>query len=236
MDLQSFDNLLAWTRRVRSCFEDEHAVYYAVVANKIDLAERRAISPSNHNALVREQQTYRFSTQYRKGGLTVSLCSYQVSAKTGTNVKAMFSRIAADLLGLRLSNAYLMSLGATLLSPRYSTRSKCEEETTGYEHEGSHHQSRSSFVSDTSTIRINSVTTTGTSLLGTNEEHEERKELASDKPETEMEKSGSIEGQRSDATDRSGNISEMTSFAIDEKSTRSEETSMGNCCCCCTIV
>jgi len=49
--------------------------------------------------------------------IDIPIVSYQVSAKSGSNVMAMFHRIAADVLGLRLTNEYLINLGASLLSP-----------------------------------------------------------------------------------------------------------------------
>ena len=39
--------------------------------------------------------------------------------KTGSNVTAMFTRVAADCLGIRLSNTYLFGLGATLTTTRW---------------------------------------------------------------------------------------------------------------------
>jgi len=61
--------------------------YTALVANKSDMDYMRAVTPAKHDDFADENEFY----------------SYNVSAKSGDNVKACFHRIAADLAGVVLT-------------------------------------------------------------------------------------------------------------------------------------
>ncbi len=62
---------------------------FALVANKIDLEHRRTIKSDRHHRFAQEN----------------GLLTYAVSAKSGEGVDLCFQKIAAELLGIRLSKA-----------------------------------------------------------------------------------------------------------------------------------
>jgi len=65
----------------------ERAPTFALVANKIDLEHLRAIKSDRHHKFAQEH----------------GLLTYAVSAKTGEGVQLCLQKVAADLLGIRLS-------------------------------------------------------------------------------------------------------------------------------------
>lgn len=81
--------------------------------------------------------------------------SYQVSARMGSNVKATFHRIAADVLGVRLTNAYLLGLGAVLKTARLGTiETTTSELAARADHWGSSLSDRSKVSTDRIEPRI----------------------------------------------------------------------------------
>ncbi|XP_071828519.1 ras-related protein Rab-28-like [Apostichopus japonicus] len=88
----SFDNVEDWLQKVKEVFKDqEKGPHIALVGNKMDLEHMRAIKPDKHNKLAQE---YGFSSHF-------------VSAKTGDSVNLCFQRIAAEILGIKLSKSEL---------------------------------------------------------------------------------------------------------------------------------
>lgn len=56
--LQSFLNLTAWLDLVKGSSQDK-LPYAAVIANKSDLKEQRAVAAADHNSFVKENGLYR---------------------------------------------------------------------------------------------------------------------------------------------------------------------------------
>jgi len=108
----SFADLEDWYRLVQATFATHDMPYVALVGNKstllgvyvlpraccltrnvfaADLLHMKAVKTSKHNQFAEENDFY----------------SYVMSAKTGDQVNACFTRIAADLAGVVLSRAEL---------------------------------------------------------------------------------------------------------------------------------
>ena len=84
----SFDSLEDWLDLCRATLAGaEKPPTYALVANKIDLEHLRAIKSDRHHKFAQEN----------------GLLTYAVSAKTGEGVSLCLQKIAADLLGIRLT-------------------------------------------------------------------------------------------------------------------------------------
>lgn len=84
----SFDNLEDWLEMCKAALVGaEKPPTYALVANKIDLEHLRAIKSDRHHKFAQEN----------------GLLTYAVSAKTGEGVSLCLQKIAADLLGIRLT-------------------------------------------------------------------------------------------------------------------------------------
>ena len=94
---QSFENLEDWIRACKRIMsqqqpESESSLQkksptYALVANKIDLEHLRTIKSDRHHRFAQEN----------------GLLTYAVSAKSGEGINLAFQKIAAELLGIRLS-------------------------------------------------------------------------------------------------------------------------------------
>ena len=84
----SFESLQDWLELCRVCLAGtERRPSYALVANKIDQEHLRVIKSDRHHKFAQDN----------------SLLTYAVSAKTGEGVNLCMQKIAADLLGIRLS-------------------------------------------------------------------------------------------------------------------------------------
>ncbi|KAG7159281.1 ras-related protein Rab-28-like [Homarus americanus] len=86
----SLDTLQDWVTAVRRAARaQERPPILALVANKADLEHARQVKSERH---------HRFANEH---GMT----SYVVSAKTGEGVSLSFQKVAAELLGIRLTKA-----------------------------------------------------------------------------------------------------------------------------------
>jgi GTPase SAR1 family protein len=83
---ESFSNLEDWLNQVKKYYKTDAKIY--LVGNKVDLISQRQVSESNHEKFIRLNNL--------DGGL-------YVSAKTGENVVKAFYKIAAEAVGIRLS-------------------------------------------------------------------------------------------------------------------------------------
>jgi len=84
----SFEHLDSWLEQCRAALaSQEKQPTYALVANKIDLEHLREIKSDRHHKFAQEH----------------GLLTYAVSAKTGEGVGLCIQKIAAELLGIRLS-------------------------------------------------------------------------------------------------------------------------------------
>jgi len=84
----TFERLSGWLEVCRAALaSQERAPTFALVANKIDLEHLRAIKSDRHHKFAQEH----------------GLLTYAVSAKTGEGVQLCLQKVAADLLGIRLS-------------------------------------------------------------------------------------------------------------------------------------
>jgi Ras-related protein Rab-28 len=92
---QSFQDLEDWLRLVKRTFdaagENSQMPYAALVGNKLDLGHLRAVRRETHDQFCDEND----------------LNSFLCSAKSGDQVKAAFTRIAADLAGVTISKPEL---------------------------------------------------------------------------------------------------------------------------------
>ena len=94
---QSFENLEDWLRACKNILSQQQresasglqkkSPTFALVANKIDLEHLRTIKSDRHHRFAQDN----------------GLLTYAVSAKSGEGVNLAFQKIAADLLGIRLS-------------------------------------------------------------------------------------------------------------------------------------
>lgn len=83
----SFDNLEDWLRTLQKVFGTEKMPYLALVGNKIDLEYMRTVKMDKHQ---------RFAQQH-------GMSSHFVSAKTGDSVAMCFQRVAAEIIGIKLT-------------------------------------------------------------------------------------------------------------------------------------
>ena len=84
----TFESLEDWLESCRACLAGgERKPSFALVANKIDQEHLRVIKSDRHHKFAQEN----------------SLLTYAVSSKTGEGVNLCMQKIAADLLGIRLS-------------------------------------------------------------------------------------------------------------------------------------
>ncbi|XP_022101564.1 ras-related protein Rab-28-like [Acanthaster planci] len=86
----SFENIEDWYAKVKEVFKDqERFPHIALVANKMDLEHMRAVKADKHQRMVQDH----------------GLSSHFVSSKTGDTVDLCFQKIAADILGVKLTRA-----------------------------------------------------------------------------------------------------------------------------------
>lgn len=86
----SFENVEDWFQKLRDvCKDSDKFPHIALVGNKADLEHMRTVKLEKHQKLCQENN---FSSHF-------------VSAKTGDSVNLCFQRIAADILGLKLTKA-----------------------------------------------------------------------------------------------------------------------------------
>ncbi|EDV22700.1 Ras-related protein Rab-28 [Trichoplax sp. H2] len=83
----SFENLEDWYSLVRNMFKSEKIPHIAIVANKMDLEHMRAVKQEKHTKFAQE---HGFSSHF-------------ISAKTADQVETCFQRVAAEVLGIKLS-------------------------------------------------------------------------------------------------------------------------------------
>jgi len=84
----TFESLEDWLEACRVCLAGaERRPSYALVANKIDQEHLRVIKSDRHHKFAQDN----------------GLLTYAVSARTGEGVNLCMQKIAADLLGIRLS-------------------------------------------------------------------------------------------------------------------------------------
>lgn len=86
---ETFKNVDDWYDFVVQEFRTGKRPLMTLVGNKIDLNHLRAVKPEKHSLYAVEH------------GMT----QFQVSAKTGERVGAMFTKVAADLAGVQLTKA-----------------------------------------------------------------------------------------------------------------------------------
>lgn len=85
----SFDNLEDWYDTVKKLCEKDGSrlPHIALVANKVDLEHLRVVRSDKHGKFAQEH----------------GLSSYYVSAKTADQISLCFQKIAAEVLGIRLT-------------------------------------------------------------------------------------------------------------------------------------
>ncbi|KAL5017565.1 hypothetical protein ScPMuIL_007154 [Solemya velum] len=83
----SFENLEDWYNSVKKVFAGARIPHLALVGNKIDLEHIRTVKLDKHQKFAQEH----------------GMSSHFVSAKTGDSVSLCFQRIAAELLGIKLT-------------------------------------------------------------------------------------------------------------------------------------
>jgi len=87
---KTFENLETWLRASqRVTGSMEKPPMYALVANKIDQEHLRTVKSDRHHRFAQDN----------------SLLTYAVSAKTSEGVNLCFQKVAAELVGIRLSKA-----------------------------------------------------------------------------------------------------------------------------------
>ncbi|XP_067139631.1 ras-related protein Rab-28-like [Centruroides vittatus] len=85
----SFENLQDWLGVTRQVFNSSNKPHLALVANKCDLEHMRAVKLDKHLKFAQDN----------------GMSSHAVSAKSGDSVALCFQKIAAELLGIRLSRS-----------------------------------------------------------------------------------------------------------------------------------
>lgn len=84
----SFENLQDWLDMVKQAYaNDEKKPYLALIGNKKDLEHLRTVKREKHMEFAQEN----------------SMANFFLSAKSGDQVNYCFQKIAADILGIRLS-------------------------------------------------------------------------------------------------------------------------------------
>ncbi|KAK2186205.1 hypothetical protein NP493_211g03004 [Ridgeia piscesae] len=84
----SFENLEDWYTAIKKVFESEGKLpHIALVGNKIDLEHMRTVKLDKHQRFAQEH----------------SMSSHFVSAKTGDSVSILFQKMAAEILGIKLT-------------------------------------------------------------------------------------------------------------------------------------
>ncbi|XP_023346886.1 ras-related protein Rab-28 [Eurytemora carolleeae] len=95
----SFENLKEWLEQSKKILAgQEKKPSFALVANKIDLEHLRAIKSDRHHKFAQDH----------------GLLTYALSAKTGEGVVLCVQKIAADLLGIRLTKQEQEQHGAVV--------------------------------------------------------------------------------------------------------------------------
>lgn len=86
----SFENLEDWLEMARKVLKSQaKPPHVALVGNKCDLEHQRAVKLEKHHKLAQDH----------------GLSSHFVSAKTGESVSLCFQKVAADLMGIKLTKA-----------------------------------------------------------------------------------------------------------------------------------
>ncbi|KAL4232222.1 Ras-related protein Rab-28 [Mactra antiquata] len=83
----SFDNLEDWYGTIRKVLGKERLPHLALVGNKIDLEHMRTVKVDKHQRFAQEH----------------GMSSHFVSAKTGDSVALCFQKVAAEILGIKLT-------------------------------------------------------------------------------------------------------------------------------------
>ncbi|KAH3786272.1 ras-related protein Rab-28-like [Dreissena polymorpha] len=83
----SFDNLDDWFGSIKKVLGKERMPHLALVGNKIDLEHMRTVKVEKHQKFAQER----------------SMSSHFVSAKTGDSVSICFQKVAAEILGIKLT-------------------------------------------------------------------------------------------------------------------------------------
>lgn len=83
----SFDNLEDWYGTIRKVIGKERLPHMALVGNKIDLEHMRTVKIDKHQKFAQEH----------------GMSSHFVSAKTGDSVSLCFQKVAAEILGIKLT-------------------------------------------------------------------------------------------------------------------------------------
>ncbi|CAH1784003.1 unnamed protein product [Owenia fusiformis] len=88
----SFENLDDWITQVKSvCKSEEKPPHMALVGNKVDLEHMRTVKMDKHQKFAQEH----------------NMSSHFVSAKTGDSVSLCFQKVAAEILGIKLTRPEL---------------------------------------------------------------------------------------------------------------------------------
>ncbi|KAK3095327.1 hypothetical protein FSP39_013250 [Pinctada imbricata] len=87
-NVASFENVEDWYSNIKKVFgRDTKIPHIALVGNKIDLEHMRTVKMDRHQKFAQEK----------------GMSSHFVSAKTGDNVSLCFQRVAAEILGVKLT-------------------------------------------------------------------------------------------------------------------------------------
>ncbi|XP_030841486.1 ras-related protein Rab-28 [Strongylocentrotus purpuratus] len=90
----SFENVEDWYQKLRDvCKDADKFPHVALVGNKADLEHMRTVKDEKHQKLCQEH----------------NMSSHFVSAKTGDSVNLCFQKIAADILGIKLTKAEIQN-------------------------------------------------------------------------------------------------------------------------------
>ncbi|XP_074641865.1 ras-related protein Rab-28-like [Tubulanus polymorphus] len=91
-NFSSFENCEDWLSSVKKIFIDQPKLpQIALIGNKVDLEHMRTVKLDKHEKFAQEN----------------GLSSHFVSAKTGDSVNVCFQKLAADILGIKLSKPEL---------------------------------------------------------------------------------------------------------------------------------
>ncbi|ESP00433.1 hypothetical protein LOTGIDRAFT_225808 [Lottia gigantea] len=83
----SFENLEDWYAAIRKVCKDVRSPHIALVGNKIDLEHMRTVKQDKHQRFAQEH----------------GMSSHFVSAKSGDSVNLCFQKLAAEILGVKLT-------------------------------------------------------------------------------------------------------------------------------------
>ncbi|XP_050397258.1 ras-related protein Rab-28 [Patella vulgata] len=83
----SFENLEDWFQAIRKVCPDPRSPHMALVGNKLDLEHMRTVKQEKHQRFAQEH----------------GMSSHFVSAKSGDSVSLTFQKVAAEILGIKLT-------------------------------------------------------------------------------------------------------------------------------------